>query len=284
MRMSVVSGGPSSATGVLVVDDLFVAVHLNSPTILSGNFYPNSTFENGAQLDNPTLGVPAGGWQRGGSSSGIDQMSTNGSVSTSHSLALVDSDAGNYGEWYMVINLAGLIADNDAVDIQWFQAYSTTNGAMRLSFAFLDAGNNTLFGVDNNVSGSSPGWVGSTPASPFQKQTARYLAPVGTTQLRVNLASGGASSVVGTMLVDDLSVRLSRPLISTTLVQPGSFGLTWNSMPSKNYTVQYSASLSPQAWVSLVLHMPGAVGQVSTSYTDLSVHPGKTGYYRVIQE
>jgi hypothetical protein len=87
------------------------------------------------------------------------------------------------------------------------------------------------------------------------------------------------------MLVDDLSVRLSQPLITTTVVQPGSCSVTWNSMPSKNYTVQFSSTLAPSpSWAPLVTHMPGAAGQLSTSYTDVSVHVGNTGYYRVVQE
>ena len=43
-----------------------------------------------------------------------------------------------------VVDLSGLVSDNDAVDIQWFQLYSVTNGSMRLSFAFLDSNGNQL--------------------------------------------------------------------------------------------------------------------------------------------
>src|SRR6266567_3697652 len=143
MRVSLVSGGPSVTTGVLVIDDLSVARHALPPTpstVLAGNFFPNPTFEAGVQLDNPTLGLPAGGWQRGGSASSIDQVTTNNSTSPTHSLALVDDDTGNYGEWYMSMNLSGLVTNLDAVDIQWFQIYSVPSPNMRLSFAFLDSG------------------------------------------------------------------------------------------------------------------------------------------------
>ena len=146
---------------------------------------------------------------------------------------MLDNDTGNYGEWYMFFNLSGLVTDNDAVDIQWFQLYSVTNGSMRLSFAFLDASGNALSGVDYNTSpnGTNAGWQGSVgPPSTFEQQFQRLAVPVGTTQLRVNFASGGASSVTGVMLIDDLSVRLSKPYISAASGQPGSFNLTWNSM------------------------------------------------------
>ena len=55
---------------MLIIDDLSAAVHFVPPlppTVLAGNFFPNPTFEEGVQLDNPTLGIPAGGWNRGGS-------------------------------------------------------------------------------------------------------------------------------------------------------------------------------------------------------------------------
>ncbi len=288
MRFALVTGGPELATGVMLIDDLSAAVHVVPPvpsTVLAGNFFPNPTFELGVALDNPTLGIPAGGWNRGGSSSGIDQMSTNDSVSPTHSLALVDSDINNYGEWYMFLNLAGSVGDNDAVDIQWFQVYSTTNGSMRLSFTFLDSSNNTLFGIDNNVTNQSPGWLGTVAGSPFQQQSLRLLVPVGTTQLRVNLASGGASSVIGTLLVDDLSVRLSKPVITAATGQPGNFNLTWNSMPSKLYTVSFTGSLSgTPTWTSVATHLPGAPGLLSTSYQDTVVHGGSAVFYRIVQE
>ncbi|SPE52220.1 exported hypothetical protein [Verrucomicrobia bacterium] len=288
MRFALVSGGPELATGVLVIDDLSAAVHVVPPlppTVLAGNFFPNPTFEQGVQLDNPTLGIPAGGWQRGGSSSLIDQITTNNWTSPTHSLELLDGDEANYGEWYMFLNLSGLVTDNDAVDIQWFQLYSVTNGSMRLSFAFLDSGNNTLFGIDFNTSpdGTNSGWNGSVATSSFETQFQRLAVPVGTTQLRVNFASGGSSSVTGVMLIDDLSVRLSKPYISAITGQSGNFNLTWNSMASKNYTVQFTGSLWPSPiWTALATNIPGTFP--TTSYSDTASHGGRQGYYRILQQ
>ncbi|HWY30695.1 MAG TPA: hypothetical protein VNX46_08085, partial [Candidatus Acidoferrum sp.] len=128
LRVALVSGGPQSATGVYVIDDLSVALVAWPASVQSYNFFPNPTFESGVALDNPTVGLPAGGWQRGGSSAAIDQVLTNNSVSATHSLALVDNDTANYGEWYMFLNTSGLVGDNDAVDVQWYQMYSVTNG------------------------------------------------------------------------------------------------------------------------------------------------------------
>jgi hypothetical protein len=285
LRISLVSGGPQAATGVYVIDDLSVALVAYPATVLSYNFFPNPTFEIGAQLDNPTVGLPAGGWQRGGSSAVIDQVLTNNYVSATHSLALVDNDTANYGEWYLFLNTAGLVGDNDAVDVQWYQLYSVTNGSMRLSFAFLDGGGNTLWSQDftTGTSTNSPGWTGNISTSPFQQQFQRFAVPAGTAQLRVNFASGGASTVTGVMLIDDLSMRLSLPAITGFTSQGGSNIVTWNSMSSKLYSVLHSGALgSGAAWSAVATSLPGT--GLTTSNLDTTVYPGGTGFYRVEQQ
>jgi hypothetical protein len=285
LRISLVSGGPQAATGVYVIDDLSVALVAYPATVLSYNFFPNPTFEIGAQLDNPTVGLPAGGWQRGGSSAVIDQVLTNNYVSATHSLALVDNDTANYGEWYLFLNTAGLVGDNDAVDVQWYQLYSVTNGSMRLSFAFLDGGGNTLWSQDftTGTSTNSPGWTGNISTSPFQQQFQRFAVPAGTAQLRVNFASGGASTVTGVMLIDDLSMRLSLPAITGFTSQGGSNIVTWNSMSSKLYSVLHSGALGAgAAWSAVATSLPGT--GLTTSNLDTTVYPGGTGFYRVEQQ
>jgi len=280
IRVSLVSGGPVATIGVMVIDDLTVALH--PPTVLVGNFFPNPTFENGAQLDNPTAALPAGIWNRGGSDGSIDQVSTNNSVSPTHSLSLVDNNASGYGEWYGFLTLPG-VATDDVLELQWFQIYDTTNGSMRLSFAFTDAGNTQLGnGTDFNVNGQSPGWLGSVAASPFERQFHRLIVPAGAVKLRVNFASGGAGSVTGTMLIDDLSVRLSVLNITDFGFQPDGFNMTWASMPSKTYTVQFAGALgSPTVWTPLATGLTS--GGLSTSFLDTSPQAG-TGFYRVVQE
>jgi len=289
MRFALVSGGPELATGVLLIENLSAAVQVVPPippTVLAGNFFPNPTFEEGVDLDSPTLGIPAGGWQRGGSSSLIDQVTTNNWTSATHSLELLDNDPLNYGEWYMFFNLSGLVTNNDAVDIQWFQLYSVTNGQMRLSFAFLDTNSVQLFNIDNNTSpnGTNAGWQGSVgPPSTFDQEFIRLAVPVGTSQLRVNFASGGAASVTGVMLIDDLSVRLSVPNFTAVAPTNGGFNLTWNGMASKNYTVQFTGSLSPTpTWTPLATNIPGVFP--TTSYLDTASHGGQGGFYRIMQQ
>jgi hypothetical protein len=285
LRISLVSGGPQSAIGVYVIDDLSVAKVAYPASVLSYNFFPNPTFESGVQLDNPTIGIPAGGWQRGGSSAAIDQVLTNNSTSQTHALAMVDDDTANYGEWYMSLNTIGLLSDNDAVDVQWYQIYNVTNGSMRLSFAFLDKGNNTLWSQDFNTDSStnSPGWTGDISTSPFQQISQRFAVPLGTTQLRVNFASGGSSTVTGIMLIDDLSMRLSLPTISGFTSQGGSNTVTWNSMESKLYSVLHSGALgSGAAWSVIATNLPGT--GLTTSNLDTTLYPGGNGFYRVEQQ
>ena len=282
MRFSFVSGGSEASTGVMVIDDLSVAVHPVPTTVLAGNFFPNATFEDGAQLDNPALSAPAGGWSRGGNDGSIDQVTTNNYVSPGHSLSLLDNNESGYGEWYVFLPLSG-VAEGDVLELQWFQLYSVTNGSMRLSFAFTDAGNVELEKHDYNVSDQSPGWLGSVAASPFERRSERLLVPAGTVKLRVNFASGGAANVLGTMVIDDLSVRIGKLVMTEPVPQAGGFDLAWFSVPGKAYTVQFAAALgSPTDWSPLATNLVSA--GLSTVYSDRATHSGNGGFYRVIQE
>lgn len=277
IRVSMVSAGPVETVGVMVLDDLTVALH--PTTVQTGNLFPNPTFEEGDQLDNPTGALPAGIWARGGSDGSIDQVSIVNSVSRSHSLSLVDNNENGYGEWYGFLTLVGVVP-GDLLDLQWYQLYSISNGNMRLTFAFTDANNTQLEGHDYNVSGQSPGWVDSIANSPFERQNQRLLVPEGTVKLRVNLASGGSSLVTGTMLIDDLSVRIGKLNITGFVRDSGGFSLTWASVPDKTYTVEFSPTLG--SWESLVTNLPS--DGASTSYLDTAIHTGNAGFYRVLQE
>lgn len=284
MRAALVSGGSPTVAGIMIIDDLSVSVV--PPTVMSGNFFPNPTFELGLQMDDPLFGAPSGGWQRGGSSSSIDQVLTTNAVSPTHSLALVDNDPANYGEWYLFQNVEGLLAEGDVLDVQWFQIYDTAEGNMRLSFAFLDAENATLANRDFNVSGQSPGWTGSPTNSSFERQLQRLVVPAGTTQMRVNFASGGSTSVTGTMLIDDLSVRVSQLMITSIMVDDTGVNLIWNSLPTKTYTVLFAEDLSDNpTWTPLQTGIaPDSVDGLTATYLDSAAHSGNHGYYRIQQE
>jgi hypothetical protein len=276
IRIALASAGPVETLGVMIIDDLTVALH--PTTVLAGNIFPNPTFEEGEQLDNPTGALPAGIWARGGSDGSIDQVSTENSVTPSHSLALVDNNENGYGEWYGFLTLSGVVP-GDTLELQWFQLYSITNGNMRLTFAFTDANNTQLESHDYNVSGQNAGWLGSVAASSFDQQNQTLVVPDGTVKLRVNLASGGSSAVTGVMLIDDLSVRISKLNITGFANGSTGFNLTWASLPGATYTIQFATVLG--SWTPVVTGLPSS--GLSSSYLDSSAQ-GNIGFYRVIQE
>ena len=288
MRCLLVSGGSGEPTGVMVIDDLSVALNSAAPaippTVLAGNFFPNPTFEVGSLLDDPSAASPAG-WTRGGNDTTIDRVTTNNSVSPTHSLSLVDNSL-SYGEWYQYLTLpAAATNENDVLDVQFFRLYDTTDGNMRLTFGFRNAAGSS-FGTESNfeVGGQSPGWAGSIAASPFERVSGRFLVPAGAAQLSVKFASGGSGGVTGTMVIDDLSVRVSVPVITNVTVDSGGNTITWFSMPSKLYTVQFASALgSPTVWTPLVTGLAGDVS-LSNSYLDTAIHAGKTGFYRILQQ
>jgi hypothetical protein len=284
IRVALASAGPLATLGVMVIDD--VSVGVVPSTVLIGNFFPNSTFEDGSQLDNPALAAPAGGWSRGGSDGSADQVTTAHSVSPTHALSLLDNNDLGYGEWYMFLTLSPFgVGDNDALDLQWFQIYSVTNGNMRLSFACIDSVGSQLANSDFSTTADSPGWTGSVATSPFERRSGRILVPAGTVKLRVNFASGGSSGVTGIMVIDDLSVRISKPAVTAFTGDAGNRTITWASMPSKTYKVQFASSLGTvTTWTSLATGLVATPGALETSYLDTVVHAGGGGFYRVVQE
>jgi len=305
MRIALVSGGSGATTGTMVIDDLSVAVDPTAvawpSTILAGNFNANPTFELGVNLDNPALAAPGGGWIRGGNFPPNNVVITNNSVSPTHSLAQIDDSFG-YGEWYKYIVLSGVgVGVGDVLDEQLFRIYSVTNGAMRFTMRFLDSsgfdleeGLNQFFAGDEVLGGDSPGWTGSIATSPFERVTGRVLVPTNAVTLRFNFASGGSGSVKGLLVVDDVSVRLSPPDITDITSDGGTNVITWLSMPSKLYTVQFATNLSsPTVWMPLATDLPGdiltiIVPNVSTNIayanTYTNVAAGEAGFYRVLQQ
>lgn len=295
LRIALVSGGPGTTTGTMVIDDLSVAVDPTAivwpPTILVGNINPNPTFELGALLDNPGLAAPGGGWIRGGNYPPANKVITNNSVSPTHSLALIDDSFG-YGEWYKYIDLAGVgIKVGDVLDEQLYRIYAVTNGAMRFTMRFLDADNfdledglNQFFAGDESTGGNSPGWTGDIATPPFERVTARANVPPGAKTLRFNFASGGSGSVMGLLVVDDVSVRLGRPDITGFTSDISGRTITWLSMTSRVYKVEFTTNLSPPTvWTPLVSNVPGDPS-LTNNYVDSVVHASPNGFYRVLQQ
>src|SRR6266446_9015030 len=175
--------------------------------LLTNNFWVNSTFESGSNL-NQTNGTPSN-WVRGGDDTNIDEVITNNSVSSSHSLALIDTD-GLYGEWDSVVTLSGHATNGDTLNIQWYEMYNLSGSEMRLTVDFLDiTGTNVVAEIHFVTSGtSSPGWANTIADSAFTKRNGTATVPAGAVTMRCSLVSGGSEAVTGIMVIDDLSVAV----------------------------------------------------------------------------
>lgn len=285
MLVTLTSGGPAETTGTMIIDDLSFAKPPPPPDLLPGNFWPNPTFEAGTQLDKPSLGVPDGGWNRGGTLIPGDQVTMTRATSPTHALAVVDPKEDAYSEWYINLMLDGKASPGDTLDLQWQELYDTT-GDMRVSLFFFTADNAVALQRHFVVSGQSAGWTGDLATSPFQKRREQVTVPEGATRLMVTLASGGSLAVTGTMIIDDLSMRVASDEFNITEVKPdgGGWRLTWDSTPGSVYTVEASASLSPPAFLAVVgLEAVNASDTATTSATDTRANLGATQFYRVVK-
>ena len=85
------------------------------------------------------------------------------------------------------------------------------------------------------------------------------------------------------MVIDDLSVRVTKPLIVSIVPQGAAMNLTWYSAPAKTYAVLFTETLSATpTWTPLATGLSS--GGLTTSYLDSADHGGNGGFYRVVQE
>lgn len=283
LQIALVSGGPLPTTGVMVIDDLSVAV-LPRGEVLEGNFLPNPSFEEGALLDNPTASTPSA-WNRGGNNASVDQISTANSVSPTHALALIDNDSNGYGEWYQFVALEGKAAPGDTLELQWFELFNLT-GVSRVSLVFYGEGDATVGQNHFVVSSQSQGWAGTAAASPWVRRNEFVEVPEGAIRMLVTVASGGSFADTGIYLLDDLSIRKgSRPAPRVTALAPEGNGwrVVWSSWLNRLYTVEFSPTLRPPTFQAI----PGAENLPSEGATTtyLDERPSAvSGYYRVVEQ
>jgi hypothetical protein len=218
-RLSLVSGGSLSTTGVLLIDDLSAALAPSVPVLQFGNFWPNPGFEQGENLDSPAQGKLAG-WNRGGSDSSLAQITHDNYNSSTHGLAVVDNGA-SFGEWFSDFDLSDRAKPGDKLSLQWFELFNiSAGGEMRLSAQFSKS-DNTVAGLQHFIArGQSAGWAGDLPNSSFTKRTENVTIPAGAAKFRLSLVSGGPPETTGLMVLDDLSVA---PPPRVPVVLEGSF-------------------------------------------------------------
>lgn len=275
LRMALVSAGPVEGLGVMALEDLSVARRIVPNSVLTGGFLLNPRFEEGVQLDNPAIAAPAGGWQRGGSDSGICLIASDAFLSSSHSLCIKDTKADAYGEWYNFMPLAGVAVPGDLIDVTW-NALFDLDGPMRFSLLFFDDNNPVGPQFHYEVNGQSAGWTGNPATAPFLPGGKVLTVPEGATRLFLTLASGGGADSQGTMWLDDVSVRKSTAgpdqdgdgqgdtselLAGTNPFDPSSsfrvlslqrngpgLDLTWSSLANATYILDASTSLAAGSW------------------------------------
>ena len=85
------------------------------------------------------------------------------------------------------------------------------------------------------------------------------------------------------MVIDDLSVRLTKPVITAATVDVSGVNLTWTSASSKTYSVLFASALEASTnWSPLITGL-ASIG-LTSSYLDATAHSGNQGFYRVVQE
>jgi len=185
---------------------LLLGTPLVRAALLPDNFWVNPTFELGSNLDQ-TDGTVLN-WNRGGNEPTICQVITNNSVSSGHSLAVMDSNAGDfYGEWYSDLTFSGQAYPGDTLDIQWYEMYNLDGPEMRLTVLFFNPSDNIVGETHFVTSGtSSPGWVSTIADSTFTQRNESLAVPLGAVKMRCSLVSGGSETLTGVMVIDDLSV------------------------------------------------------------------------------
>ena len=283
--VTLTSGGPVETTGVMAIDDLSFAEPPPPPDLLTGNFWPNSTFEEGTQLDRPSLGVPAGGWTRGGTHIPGDEITTLRATSPSHALAVVDPEEDAYSEWYVLTPLEGKIQPGQMMEVQWFELFDTTGGEMRLSFFFRGPDDEVLAQRHFTVTGQSEGWTGDVETTPFVKRLEEVEVPENAVQMMVTLASGGSLAVTGTMIIDDLSMRPAGAGLSITSFSSaaGAWEITWESRPGKTYAVEASPTLSPAQFSPVPGLEAVTASEPRTSATDTRSSTTPAQFYRIVE-
>ena len=309
LRLALVSAGPVEGLGVMALEDVSVARRIVPNTVLAGGFLLNPRFEEGVQLDNPPIASPTGGWQRGGSDSGICLIASDAFLSSSHALCIKDTKADAYGEWYQFMPLAGTAVPGDLIEVAWHALYDLS-GPMRFSVLFFDADRPVGPEFHYQVNGQSAGWTGDAATSPFLQGGKVLTVPEGATRLFFTLASGGGADSQGTMWLDDVSVRKSSAgpdqdgdsqgdttellagtnpfdaaslfrVISLSRNGPG-FDLTWTSLANANYIVDSSKQLIGGTWEPMESTRTSATEAVSS--VNLPGPPAGSLFYRVRKE
>ncbi|HXI69166.1 MAG TPA: hypothetical protein VNN22_02295 [Verrucomicrobiae bacterium] len=207
--------------------------------LLPGNLWPNPTLETDSSSD----GVPDF-WNKGGSNPNIESWTNSMFVSPTQAFMLNDRSTTDYGEWYS--NLLPVTGGTSYLLRYNLRHVISSNGTMRVSANFYNAGNTLLSGLNFTFSGTNDFW---------QEKTQPLVVPSNATQLGLTFTSGGTMAVTGVAYLDDISLAL-----------------------------QTNASLSLIPYIEGFPAMPTPLvvrdwKQTATSYHQLAFNPSATGQY-----
>ena len=164
-------------------------------------------------------------------------------VSPSHAFMLNDTSTTDYGEWYS--NFLPISGGTNYL-LRYNLRYATTsNGTMRVSASFYDAGNNLLSGLNFTFAGTNNLW---------QEITQAAAVPANATQLRLTFTSGGGLDVTGVAYLDDISLALETNSSSSLVPYVEAFPTTptplvirdWKQTATSYHQLAFNASASGQ--------------------------------------
>jgi hypothetical protein len=195
------------------------------------------------ETDSNSDGIPDF-WNKGGSNPNIESWSTATFVSSTHSFMLNDSSTSYYGEWYS--NLLPVTGGTNYLLRYNLRYVTASNGTMRVSVNFYNAGNNLLSGLSFTFSGTNDSW---------HEITQSFAVPSNATQLGLTFTSGGGLDVTGVAYLDDISLALQTNSSSSLIPYIEAFP----TMPTP---------LVIRDWK-----------QTATSYHQLAFNPSASGQY-----
>lgn len=188
-RSKMISIPVKTSLALAVVMTLAMRVTAQSPPV---NLWPNPTLEADSNGD----GTPDF-WSKGGGSRTsvpLDIWDTSNFVSSSHSLAVMDDSATKYGGWFSDFVF---VMPGEHYVLSFKRRYCASQDGMRVSANYISSSNTFVSNVSFPVSGCQLTW---------EQVTAELTIPSGVTKLSLEIVSGGATEIIGTNWIDDISL------------------------------------------------------------------------------
>jgi len=133
---------------------------------------------------------------------------------------VIDQNPSGYGEWSSsLVNLVGRANPGDAITVQWSELFNISDGEMRVTVGFFNAGDVRVAETHFVARGQSGG-AGFPRGVEFHSANGGPGRTGGHRQTWDRARVGGSEATMGEMVVDDLSVLPRRWHVCF----PGIFG------------------------------------------------------------